>query len=532
MLCRTIDTIIGKLVFNANHMIEWEQSMASHLLKQTLYMSFAKMTDACMTPSGILRMRQPFMLAGALLFAIMINAVLSPVWANDRPQSFADLAEALTPSVVNISTSTLVNRDGDNSLQFPPGSPFEDFFEEFQDRDNPRTAQALGSGFIVSTDGYVVTNNHVIDGADAIRVTLYNDRSFDAELIGRDAKTDIAVLKIEPEDEVLQPVAFGDSDQMRVGDWVLAIGNPFGLGGSVTAGIISARGRDIGTGPYDDFIQTDASINRGNSGGPLFNLDGEVIGINTAIFSQSGGSVGIGFAIAANLASNVVDQLSEYGQTRRGWLGVFIQEITPEIAENFGLENENGALVSSVHKEGPAETAGIKAGDVVIAFNGKPIEEMRSLPRIVAESPIGKPIDMVVMRDGKKITLSVTLGVLEEAEESGLLASAPSEAETSTELNNEKLGFVLEALTPERRQDFSVGDDVNGVVILDVVSGSAADAAGLMIGDVIRRIGKSSVDTLDKADAAIRREMENGKTSIVLLINRGGRDRFMAITVE
>ena len=497
--------------------------MASNMIKQSPTMIIAQIP-----PSDYWRVSMKYALAGVLLFTMIINSAL----ANDRPQSFADLAEQLTPSVVNISTSTLVNRDGDNSLQFPPGSPFEDFFEEFQDRDNPRTAQALGSGFIVSADGYVVTNNHVIDGADAIRVTLYNDRSFDAELIGRDAKTDIAVLKIDPEDEVLQPVAFGDSDQMRVGDWVLAIGNPFGLGGSVTAGIISARGRDIGTGPYDDFIQTDASINRGNSGGPLFNLDGEVIGINTAIFSQSGGSVGIGFAIAANLASNVVDQLSEYGQTRRGWLGVFIQEITPEIAENFGLEDESGALVSSVHKEGPAEVAGIKAGDVVIAFNGKPIEEMRSLPRIVAESPIGKPIDMVVMRDGKKITLSVTLGVLEEAEESGLLASAPSEAETSTELNNEKLGFVLEALTPERRQEFSVGDDIDGVVILDVVSGSAADAAGLMIGDVIRRVGKSSVDTLDKADAAIRHEMENGKTSIVLLINRGGRDRFMAITVD
>ncbi|MGB2304646.1 MAG: trypsin-like peptidase domain-containing protein, partial [Candidatus Puniceispirillales bacterium] len=297
-----------------------------------------------------------YALAGLVLFTMMIT----PVLANDRPQSFADLAEELTPSVVNISTSTLVNRDGDDSLQFPPGSPFEDFFEEFQDRDNPRTAQALGSGFIVSAEGYVVTNNHVIDGADAIRVTLYNDRSFDAELIGRDPKTDIAVLKIDPEDEILQPVAFGDSDQMRVGDWVLAIGNPFGLGGSVTAGIISARGRDIGTGPYDDFIQTDAAINRGNSGGPLFNLDGEVIGINTAIFSQSGGSVGIGFAIAANLASNVVDQLTQFGQTRRGWLGVFIQEITPEIAENFGLEDESGALISSVHKEGPAEIAGIK----------------------------------------------------------------------------------------------------------------------------------------------------------------------------
>ncbi|MGB0181358.1 MAG: DegQ family serine endoprotease [Candidatus Puniceispirillales bacterium] len=487
-----------------------------------------RITGTLMMPSLKWQHYVAYALAGLVLFTMMIT----PVLANDRPQSFADLAEELTPSVVNISTSTLVNRDGDDSLQFPPGSPFEDFFEEFQDRDNPRTAQALGSGFIVSAEGYVVTNNHVIDGADAIRVTLYNDRSFDAELIGRDPKTDIAVLKIDPEDEILQPVAFGDSDQMRVGDWVLAIGNPFGLGGSVTAGIISARGRDIGTGPYDDFIQTDAAINRGNSGGPLFNLDGEVIGINTAIFSQSGGSVGIGFAIAANLASNVVDQLTQFGQTRRGWLGVFIQEITPEIAENFGLEDESGALISSVHKEGPAEIAGIKAGDVVIAFNGKPIEEMRSLPRIVAESPIGKPIDMVVMRDGKKITLSVTLGVLEEAEEAGLLASTPTEQDTTTELNNDKLGFVLETLTPERREDFSVGDDINGVVIMDIVSGSPADDAGLMVGDIIRRVGKSSVDTLDKADAAIRREMENGKTSIVLLINRGGRDRFMAITVE
>jgi serine protease Do len=487
-----------------------------------------KNTGTLMMPSVYWRVCAEYALAGIMLFTMMIT----PVLANDRPQSFADLAEELTPSVVNISTSTLVNRDGDNSLQFPPGSPFEDFFEEFQDRDNPRTAQALGSGFIVSAEGYVVTNNHVIDGADAIRVTLYNDRSFDAELIGRDPKTDIAVLKIDPEDEILQPVSFGDSDQMRVGDWVLAIGNPFGLGGSVTAGIISARGRDIGTGPYDDFIQTDAAINRGNSGGPLFNLDGEVIGINTAIFSQSGGSVGIGFAIAANLANNVVDQLTQFGQTRRGWLGVFIQEITPEIAENFGLEDESGALISSVHKEGPAEVAGIKAGDVVIAFNGKPIEEMRSLPRIVAESPIGKPIDMVVMRDGKKITLSVTLGVLEEAEEAGLLASAPAEQESGNELNNDKLGFVLESLTPELREEFSAGDDINGVVIMDIVSGSPADDAGLMVGDIIRRVGKSSVDTLDKADAAIRREMENGKTSIVLLINRGGRDRFMAITVE
>jgi serine protease Do len=504
-------------------MIEWEQTMTSDMIRKSTALIRTQSSPINLWLVGV-----QFALAGLLLFAMTI----SHAFANDRPQSFADLAEELTPSVVNISTSTLVNRNGDDSLQFPPGSPFEDFFEEFQDRDNPRTAQALGSGFIVSAEGYVVTNNHVIDGADAIRVTLYNDRSFDAELIGRDEKTDIAVLKIDPADEVLYPVSFGDSDKMRVGDWVLAIGNPFGLGGSVTAGIISARGRDIGTGPYDDFIQTDASINRGNSGGPLFNLDGEVIGINTAIFSQSGGSVGIGFAIAANLANNVVDQLIEFGQTRRGWLGVFIQEITPEIAENFGLVDENGALVSSVHKEGPAETAGIKAGDVVIAFNGKPIEEMRSLPRIVAESPIGKPIEVVVMRDGKKITLTVTLGVLEEAEQSGLLTANPSAPENADELNNDKLGFMLETLSPENRQEYSIGDDINGVIITEVEPGSAADNAGLVVGDVIRRVGKSSVDTLDKADAAISQEMDNGKTSIVLLINRSGRDRFMAITIE
>lgn len=469
-----------------------------------------------------------FGLAVAFLFTIM----MTPALAGDRPQSFADLAEALTPSVVNISTSTVVNRDGDNPLQFPPGSPFEDFFEEFQDRDNPRTAQALGSGFIISAEGYVVTNNHVIDGADAIRVTLHNDRSFDAELIGRDEKTDIAVLKIDPADEVLQPVSFGNSDQMRVGDWVLAIGNPFGLGGSVTAGIISARGRDIGSGPYDDFIQTDAAINRGNSGGPLFNLDGEVIGINTAIFSQSGGSVGIGFAIASNLAENVVLQLQEYGQTRRGWLGVFIQEITPEIAENFDLDNENGALISSVHSGGPAEEAGIQAGDVVIAFNGKPIEEMRSLPRIVAESAIGKPLDITIMREGKKINLKVTLGVLEDAEEAGLFAGTPNDSDPNGPLELAELGMTLDHLNPELRQEFSIGDDVEGVVITEVKPNAPADESGIMAGDVIRRVGKVQVENLDEARKAIKAEIDAEKTSILLLINRQGRDRFTAVTIK
>ena len=276
----------------------------------------------------------------------------------------------------------------------------------------------------MSEDGYVVTNRHVINGADKIHVTLYNDRRFEAELIGHDSKTDIAVLKIDPDGETLQAVAFGDSGEMRVGDWVLAIGNPFGLGGSVTAGIISARGRDIGSGPYDDFLQTDAAINRGNSGGPLFNLEGEVVGINTAIFSQTGGSVGIGFAIASNLARNVVEQLRVHGKTRRGWLGVAIQEVTPYVAESFELDEAKGALVSSLHREGPAEAAGLEIGDVVVTFDGKPIDTSRSLPRIVAESAIGKPLDIVVIRDGAPLHLKVTLGVLEEAEQAGLLARA------------------------------------------------------------------------------------------------------------
>ena len=293
-----------------------------------------------------------FMMA-ALFLAAGLMLSLGQSQAADRPDSFADLAEALTPSVVNISTTTVVeSRGGGSQLpQFPEGSPFEDFFRDFENQDRPRRAQSLGSGFIIDKEGYVVTNNHVIENADEITIYLSDDDSFSAKIVGRDEKTDIALLKFDPEGKELSVVTFGDSDTLRVGDWVMAIGNPFGLGGSVTAGIVSARGRDIGSGPYDDFIQTDASINRGNSGGPLFNLDGEVIGINTAIFSQSGGSVGIGFAISANLAEQVVTQLRDYGRTRRGWLGVFIQEVTEDIADSLGLKDVAGALVASVSEE-------------------------------------------------------------------------------------------------------------------------------------------------------------------------------------
>ena len=306
-----------------------------------------------------------FVLPFMAMFAIVLQQA---AFASERPVSFAELAELKTPAVVNISTTTIVrDKRGMDLPQFPEGSPFEDFFKEFEERGKSRKAQSLGSGFIIDESGIVVTNNHVIENAEQITVFLSNDESFDATLVGRDEKTDIAVLKFDPGKTKLTAVSFGDSDALRVGDWVMAIGNPFGLGGTVTAGIVSARGRDIGSGPYDDFIQTDASINRGNSGGPLFNMAGEVIGINTAIFSQSGGSVGIGFAISANLATKVVDQLQEYGRTRRGWLGVFIQEVTEDIAESLGLDDAAGALVSSVTDGGPADKGGVEAGDVITA---------------------------------------------------------------------------------------------------------------------------------------------------------------------
>ena len=318
--------------------------------------------------------------------------------ADALPESFADLASELLPSVVNISTTQIIERgDGPshNFPQFPPGSPFEEFFKDFMERNGRkgempnngkprRRARSLGSGFIIDPSGVIITNNHVIAEADEIKVRLQDETEFKAKILGRDPKTDLAVLRIEPGQRKLKAVKFGDSDKLRVGDWVVAIGNPFGLGGTVTAGIVSARGRDINQGPYDDFIQTDASINKGNSGGPLFNLKGEVIGINTAIFSQSGGSVGIGFAVASRLAKPVITPLRDFGRTKRGWLGVRIQMVTDEIAESFGLKDTSGALVAEVSQNGPAKKAGIKPGDVILTFNGKKVEAMRRLPRIVA----------------------------------------------------------------------------------------------------------------------------------------------------
>jgi serine protease Do len=487
--------------------------------------------------------------ANALWLARWIGGLvaLTLIWASgsaqaqlDRPDSFADLAERLLPSVVNISTSqTVERREMPEIPNFPEGSPFEDFFRDFfENREGqggprpPRRATSLGSGFIIDGDGHIVTNNHVIEGADEITVILSDDTNLPAEVVGRDERTDLALLKVDT-DLDLPTVDWGDSDAMRVGDWVIAIGNPFGLGGTVTAGIISARSRDINAGPYDDFIQTDASINRGNSGGPMFNLDGQVIGVNTAIFSPSGGSVGIGFAIPSTMARNVIDQLREFGRTRRGWLGVRIQTVTPEIAEGLGLDEPRGALVASVTPEGPAAEAGIEPGDVVVQFDGREVEEMRELPRIVAETRVGKEVNLQVWRSGEIETLQVTLGELEAAEEQGLLASGSEEEGGAPSTQSlDELGLTLAPVSPELREQYGIDESVEGVVITEVAGGSAAEEKGLMPGEVILEVGQEPVATPDEVVARIDDAREAGRRSVLLLVEREGDLRFVALSIE
>jgi serine protease Do len=460
-------------------------------------------------------------------------------------QGFADLADRLLPAVVNISTTQTVSQhkgghgNGPEAPQLPQGTPFEDFFKDFFDHQGnkdqnaqPRHATSLGSGFIIDAKkGWVVTNNHVIQDADEITVILHDDTNLKAEVVGRDTKTDIALLKVAT-DHPLVAVPFGDSDKIRVGDWVLAIGNPFGLGGTVTAGILSARARDINAGPYDDFLQTDASINRGNSGGPMFNLNGEVIGINTAIFSPSGGSVGIGFAIPSNLAKPVIAQIEDFGHTKRGWLGVRIQGVTPEIAESLGMAKPHGALVASVTPGGPAAAAGIQAGDVVISFDGKEVGEMRRLPRIVADTPINKVAPVVVWRKGKQVTVQAKVGELEVAEESGLLSSNTDDAapKTGAEPKDfDELGLKLAALTPDLRQQFEIGPDVKGVVISDVQATGVAADKGVHAGDVITEVNQQDVAAPADVAAAIKKAHEDGKKSVLMLVDRQGDLRFVPL---
>lgn len=454
--------------------------------------------------------------------------------ARGAPESFADLAERLGPSVVNISTTQNVG-DGMEGLQlpFPPGSPqTEERFKEFMERfrqGRPRRATSLGSGFIIDKSGLVVTNNHVISEADEIAVIMQNGDRFEAEVVGRDAKTDLAVLRVKTDKLEFPAVEWGDSRKARVGDWVLAIGNPFGFGGTVTAGIISARKRDINAGPYDDFIQTDASINRGNSGGPLFNLDGEVIGINTAIISPDGGSVGIGFAVPSALAKTVIDQLVEFGRPRRGWLGVRIQTVTEEIADSLGLERPMGALVAGVSDDGPARNAGIEQGDVILKFDGQEVGEMRVLPRIVAETAIGSEVEVEVWRKGARMTIGVVIAELEE-ESAQVAAVDPAKPEGSKEVN--ALGMKLSSITPELKQQFEIAEDISGVVVTEVDANGSAAEKGILPGDVIVEVQQDAVSTPKQVLEKVDQMRKNDKRSILLLLQRSGEKRFVAVRLD
>ena len=473
-------------------------------------------------------------LVAAVSFAI---GTASEAFARTAPESFADLASELLPKVVNISTTQTVEGRGFEMPQLPPGSPFEDFFKEFFDRNQgqqqrPRRATSLGSGFVVDEAGFVATNNHVIQDADEITVIFHDGSRLKAEVVGRDAKSDLAVLKVSPPGK-LSAIKFGNSDKSRVGDWVIAIGNPFGLGGTVTAGIVSARGRDINSGPYDDYIQTDASINRGNSGGPLFNLQGEVIGINTAIFSPSGGSVGIGFAIPTASAESVIRQLVKGGQVKRGWLGVHIQGVTEEIAETLGLKQATGALVASVIKGGPAEKGKIQPGDVVLKFDGRDVTEMRRLPRIVADTDVGKKVPVVVWRDGKEVRLEVAVGQLEEDTKVAARAGTGKggESRTGNGLSLDDIGLTVSDAGPRVRERFKIEKDVKGVIVTGVVDGGPAAEKGIRAGDVIVEVSQQEVAKPADVAARIQEAKKAGKKSVLLLVEGQGGLRFVAVRI-
>jgi len=458
--------------------------------------------------------------------------VLQAVMAHARsgPDSFADLAERISPSVVNITTTTTIAAPMGQGPFVPEGSPFEDFFRDFMDRGGngapPRRSQALGSGFVISEDGYIVTNNHVIAEADEIKIEFFSGEVLPAKLIGRDPKVDIALLKVES-DKPLPFVSFGDSDIMRVGDWVMAMGNPLGQGFSVSAGIISARNREL-SGTYDDYLQTDAAINRGNSGGPLFNMDGEVIGVNTAILSPNGGSIGIGFSMASNVVSRVVDQLKEFGETRRGWLGVRIQDVTEDVAEALGLEKAAGALVTDV-PEGPAARAGIEPGDVITVFDGVPVPNTRALVRQVGNTQVGKEVRVVVLRDGKTQTLKITLGRRETAE-GGVTANGSETPRAPVEKG--VLGLIVSSMTDELRQQLGLPEDAEGLVIKDVDEASQAFEKGLRAGDVITEAGQQKVATVADLEASIADAKEAGRKSLLLLVRRAGEPRFVALSLQ
>jgi serine protease Do len=489
------------------------------------------------TPQFISGHRTVALLSRAIAVALFAFALLgAPVGtaAAQPVSSFADLAERLSPAVVNIATAQTIEQPEHNDPRVPEGSPLEgpshDFFENGQPR-SPQTVRSLGSGFIISPEGYIVTNNHVIEEADEITVNFTDGSSLIATLVGTDPKVDIALLKVEPT-KLLPFVSFGDSDVTRVGDWVLAIGNPFGLGGSVSAGIVSARNRNINAGPYDDFIQTDAAINKGNSGGPLFNMAGDVVGVNSAIISPSGGSVGIGFSIPANLAKGVVEQLREFGVTQRGWLGVRIQIVNDEMAEALGMAKAMGALVAGVTEGSPAGEGGIEPGDVIVKFDGADVEEMRDLPRMVADTEVDKTVRVAVFRKGKTQTLKITIALLEE--ESGRVAAKAPDTDSSgpgEQLELTELGLILGTLSADIRSKLGIADDITGVVVTNVAKGGSADEKGVRPGDIIPEVGQEPVGSLAEVEARVADAAASDRKSVLFMIQSGGDLRFVPLAV-
>jgi len=445
------------------------------------------------------------------------------------PPSFADLAERVEPAVVSIAVSgktevsAQMNGQQFQMPQFPEGSPFGDFFKQFRDRmpgnGAQREVKGAGSGFIISADGYVVTNNHVVENANEIEVILQNGDRYEATIKGLDPKTDLALLKVKA-DEALPFVELGDSDMARVGEWVVAVGNPFGLGGTVTAGIVSARGRDINSGPYDDYIQIDAPINRGNSGGPLFNNRGQVIGVNSAIYSPTGGSVGIGFAIPSNLVKEIVAELETNGKIDRGWLGVQIQPLTDDIAESLGLTETHGALVAGVEPGSPAALSGVKPGDVIVSMNGEKLEDFKDLPKLVAGFSAGSESTLQVKRQGEILDLEVEIGNMPDDDVKVALAD---------DTDTPKLGVYLSELTPEARQRFRIGKDTKGVLVAGVQQGSPAAKAGITAGQVINMVGQETVQSPEDVISRVQQAAAENKPSVLLMLEHKGVQRFVAV---